>query len=1244
MASYEETFCQAMQLIAENAVRNAGYDKTIQATIISCEDKTTGCYKVQYQDNIFLAYSADTKVKYTKGNLVYILIPNSNFDNNKTILGSVTKMGSDYIDVTDEKDQYEIIGNNICQQNKEFKLSTYQTVVKVLYDAEASIDELGLSEFDAEEYLSNATYLMLTASIKTSITASQRYLGNYGLLVETEFRDNAGTDAIISKSYVLDVNVMTGNPYKYIQTSPQYNFYIANGVNFKRFIRISLFVKDFPKQKKSEEILPEDYDITISNIGIYAAKKNEADNNGYSVSFSVPQGLYFNEKQTDDKHITAIVKAKNIALTAESASMSYYWFIQDNSIGSDSPDYCVYGGRGWKCLNQYNVLQTEPEVREWLPATNIYTLSFDQASLYDNNIKVVILYNDIILEKTISIKNYNKENFSLIITSSNGDQFYFDNGNTILSCDFKNIDLNFSNDQIDYYWAKQDADGHVTFLDNNKKNLDVEIKDIINYSIFSCSIKINKILYGTAFYTIYNSMTIENIFHCEIQNGDQVFKYNENGLSPTSISNKKPQEIKPLELILFDKNGKQLEESLISNCAIEWKVPKENTLIKISNYDDEDENYYIIKNTSKLFFDINKNFIYNALNNQILVSIIYQNILFKNSTSLSFIKEGVNGTNGTDFFCRIVPNTKDDNYTYPYILYTKEEQLYMPYTGIFNEPCFKIQLYKDGVLIIDAFESSTDYLIEWSFLSNKYDLNTQEESSYTVDSKGRIQFNNTITDATTSNVFPANILQAKITYDGQIYYATTPLISITYLSNEDIECQLKNNSGFYEIEYSSSGINPKYDNTFPFQVNIVNSKQEEITDNYSFSWFTGGSYYMNNKWNLTHLLSLISNSNLTKNQCQVNVASSYKDASVNNAVLCGVSKDNIQIASIHIPIYFYLNRYSLFNLNEWNGNSTQINENGGFIFSPQIGAGTKNNNNQFTGIVMGEVKESNQLNTEQGLFGFYNGQRSIFLDAKTGTAIFGLNKTGQIIINPSNNEAIIQSGNYSQTEKTGMQINLSKPAIIFGSGAFKVNENGKLEATGASIAGSIKAESGSFGTGQQKIYIGTNEEYSSIYGQDHNSFNSTSKGFYLGPDGLSLGSGAFKVNENGKLEATGASITGSIKSSSNSSYTEVNGGLIRFGGSQETGFIDGWTRISGGGHALGIVADKLILETDNLYTGKNISYKGVTETVRVCVELKWWNVMGAGWWWTIDQELTFYNGLLVSLSDRIENDHVDQHQ
>jgi hypothetical protein len=110
-------------------------------------------------------------------------------------------------------------------------------------------------------------------------------------------------------------------------------------------------VKEFPTQKKSEDILPQDFNITISNIGLYAAKANEQNSNGYSISFSVPEGLYFNKEVTNDKNIQAIAKVKNIALTADSKSMSYYWFIQDNSINTESVDYCVYGGRGWKCLN-----------------------------------------------------------------------------------------------------------------------------------------------------------------------------------------------------------------------------------------------------------------------------------------------------------------------------------------------------------------------------------------------------------------------------------------------------------------------------------------------------------------------------------------------------------------------------------------------------------------------------------------------------------------------------------------------------------------------------------------------------------------------------------------------------------------------------------------------------------------------------------------------------------------------------
>lgn len=1108
MASYEETFCQAMQLIAENAVRNAGYDKTIQATIISCEDKTTGCYKVQYQDNIFLAYSADTKVKYTKGNLVYILIPNSNFDNNKTILGSVTKMGSDYIDVTDEKDQYEIIGNNICQQDKEFKLSTYETAVKVLYDAEASVDELGLSEFDAGEYLSSATYLMLTASIKTNIAASQRYLGNYGLLVEAEFKDNTGTDTIVSKSYILDVNVMTGNPYKYIQTSPQYNFYIANGANFKRFTKISLFVKDFPEQKKSEEILPEDYDIIISNIGIYAAKKNEADSNGYSVSFSVPQGLYFNEKQTNDKHITAIVKAKNTALTAESANMSYYWFIQDNSIGLDSPDYCLYGGRGWKCLNQYNTLSNDPITREWLPASAEYVLSFDNAKLYDNQLKVVILYNDITLSNTISIKNYAAKH--QVSINSDTTQFYFDNGSTKLTCNVTNAEGLV----LTYHWVKYELDGSSTVIDAHTNSIQVNASDIVEFAKYECTVYYEDELYGTAAITLYNSLTMEGSYHIEIENGTQVFKYNEDGVSPASSSLAQPQKLKDLKIILYDNLGNQIGDSIVSQCPIEWKVPTTNSMLNVANINsditiEKNENYDLYKNNVSLKMGIASIYNYNNTNNNIEARLVYNGIRLTASTNFIFIKEGEIGSNGTNIVCRIIPDTIDNNYSFPVCIYFKDQHIYPNFNSISGDiPKFKALLFENG-------EEITYDKVEWSFLTNNYGrtsagVKIEDPTFYSVDSTGKVSCR------LTSDEEPANILQAKVTYKNNIYYATLPLITIELKSNYDAVLS----NGFYYAEYNNSGNNAKYDSSTPFKFTVLdNNKDISLADDMTYTYGVVGSYYNNGNWIAQRHLAL-SAAKLDKNKKLVKPSLTYQDETLNNAIWCIVKKNNVDIIHFHIPVHFYLNRHGFANLNDWNGNGIELNSDGGYILTPQVGAGKKDANNRFTGLLMGEVKESGTTKSEVGLFGFINGLRSIFLDAETGTAEFGITGGGQIRIDPSTGEAVIESGDFQEKDAThagsGMQINLSTPEIRFGSGKFHVDKNGILTAQDVNITGGVTIET-------DKINVGDN-----IYSGQHNTFGSTVDGFFLGADGLSIGR-KFSVDPHGTVKITAdADIKGKI--------------------------------------------------------------------------------------------------------------------
>ena len=272
---------------------------------------------------------------------------------------------------------------------------------------------------------------------------------------------------------------------------------------------------------------------------------------------------------------------------------------------------------------------------------------------------------------------------------------------------------------------------------------------------------------------------------------------------------------------------------------------------------------------------------------------------------------------------------------------------------------------------------------------------------------------------------------------------------------------------------------------------------------------------------------------------------------------------------IHIPVHFMLNRYGHAALNDWDGNSVSIDaegENGNsIILAPQIGAGEKNKNtNTFTGILMGSVKQTNSTKTQNGLFGYSSGARSIFLDADTGKAEFGKMGSGQIIIDPSNNDAILKSGNFSTSDKKGMQIDLSKPSIEFGSGHFKVDEKGNItaedggkiagwnigtnaltkdkvgissnSATGTNIAfwagnsnssnapfsvnynGLLKAYQATIGNGTNKITIGGSGSNSSIYSGSHSTLSSSENGFYLGTDGLSIGSN-FSVTNTGVITA-----------------------------------------------------------------------------------------------------------------------------
>ena len=86
--SVNESLLDAIELLTNSTISKAGYDKTIEAQIISCEDSFTGKYKCKYQDSIFYAYSNNTNNRYKKDDYVYILVPCGDMGKDKTIISS----------------------------------------------------------------------------------------------------------------------------------------------------------------------------------------------------------------------------------------------------------------------------------------------------------------------------------------------------------------------------------------------------------------------------------------------------------------------------------------------------------------------------------------------------------------------------------------------------------------------------------------------------------------------------------------------------------------------------------------------------------------------------------------------------------------------------------------------------------------------------------------------------------------------------------------------------------------------------------------------------------------------------------------------------------------------------------------------------------------------------------------------------------------------------------------------------
>ena len=205
---FENMICEAIETLVDRAVEKANYDKTIQASIVERTDATIGKYKVKYQDSTFFAYAADVSANYSKGTNVYVLVPSNDMEKDKTIIGAVEKLGTDYIPTVPEKNKYDEIGSNFIETTNDgigvcsyYNTSGFSfldpTALNpkseeekdyfLIYDSSRTTNSISLIAAEQiEKYMRDSSYLICGATFKTKLEPEQIQdtSGTYGIEFE----------------------------------------------------------------------------------------------------------------------------------------------------------------------------------------------------------------------------------------------------------------------------------------------------------------------------------------------------------------------------------------------------------------------------------------------------------------------------------------------------------------------------------------------------------------------------------------------------------------------------------------------------------------------------------------------------------------------------------------------------------------------------------------------------------------------------------------------------------------------------------------------------------------------------------------------------------------------------------------------------------------------------------------------------------------------------------------------------
>ncbi len=228
--------------------------------------------------------------------------------------------------------------------------------------------------------------------------------------------------------------------------------------------------------------------------------------------------------------------------------------------------------------------------------------------------------------------------------------------------------------------------------------------------------------------------------------------------------------------------------------------------------------------------------------------------------------------------------------------------------------------------------------------------------------------------------------------------------------------------------------------------------------------------------------------------------------------ICLYNKDNDKDYVFIQPLIITRNQYGSTILNNWDG-QIKIDKEGNYILSSMLGAGKKDIENTFSGVLLGEFgKGWGRSDNRIGLYGFHQGAESFGFNVD-GTAFLGKSGSGRIEFN--GNSGIIRSA-----DEKGMTIDLTNGTIT--SKHFALTSD-KI------IINSNPANGGNhlnIGGGKMTLDSQGNLKIQGDITGSNGTFNGSLSvsGFSVGPDGVNFQE-TFKVQTNGTIIANGGTFT-----------------------------------------------------------------------------------------------------------------------